>query len=400
MQNLSIYTFSNIIKFLQVEEIYSKLTISKLLIQQLYHPHVQKVILSNYFPSKIVQQIDPQKYIQCIKSLKGCKIKEIPFWGIETNGGLSNNSLRFWIGKTFMKTNQPQVGIRKLENSFLSGTLAFNQISFKKALLEYAKNFIDFMGQEITYHFFPDWDEIEDNQIDMSKIRIFDIFRSFQIFSYYYDEQDWNCLKYLRDYAYVKHEQIDQMLEIDPYNLKDQDHQIIPQGISLVQEISINRRTQMTQIIKSILIFTSIQQYIPNYPDEIYNCQTPEKLYYYILQHPQFMPSQTNISLLKNMNPNIIYEDEHQLDYWYCTFIPIDDKQPLIWAQFVNPNFDEINLKFDKQTQRLAKSIQVRILDACYQENPYFNGIGIAYVSCKGLTLNEVNWTIIKELPD
>ncbi|CAK60231.1 unnamed protein product (macronuclear) [Paramecium tetraurelia] len=409
MQHLSIYTFTNIVKFLQVEEIYSKLTLSNSLMQiaihliisiYLYNPYVQKVILSNYFPIEIIEQIQPQNYSQCIKSLKGGQLKEIPFWGIETNGGLANNSLRFWIGKTFMKTSEPQVGLRKFENAFISGTLSFNQVQFKKALLEYAQKFIEVMGQEITNHFFPDWYDINNNLIEISQIKIFDIFRSFSIFQFYENAQDWKCVQYLRDYAYQKHEQIDNMLEVDPYHLKDEEYEIIPSAIALVKEIEINRGTQLTQTARSLLIFTSTEQCIPNHPNEIYQCQTQEKLYQFILNHPQFTPSQTNIKLLLNIDPNIVYEDNHQLNYLYCTFEPKNDKQPLIWVEFVNENVDGIYLKLDKKTQRLAKSIQVRVLDVCFQEDPQFLGFGLAYVSVKGLTLNQQDWTVIQNLPD
>ncbi|CAD8203915.1 unnamed protein product [Paramecium octaurelia] len=399
MQHLSVYTFTNIVKFLPVEEIYSKLTLSKSLINYIYNPYVQKVILSNYFPFEIIEQIPPNNYSQCIKSLKGGKLKEIPFWGIETNAGLANNSLRFWIGKTFMKTSEPQVGLRKFENAFISGTLSFNQVEFKRAFLEYAQKFIEIMGQEITNHFFPDWDDIHNNQVEISKIKIFDIFRSFSIFQFY-NSQDWKCVQYLRDYAYLKHEQIDSMLEIDPYHMKDEDYEIIPSGIALVQEIEINIRTQLMYTARSLLIFTSKEQSIPNHPDEIYQCQTQERLYQFILQHPQFRPQQTNIKLLLNIDPNIVYEEQHQLNYLYCTFKPINDKQPLLWVLFVNPDVDGMHLKFDKYTQRLAKSIQVRILDVCFQEDPQFLGLGIAYVSVKGLTLNQQDCTVIQKLPD
>lgn len=40
-----------------------------------------------------------------LKSLKNTTLQELPFWGIETNGGLTGNSLRFWIGKSFMNTD-------------------------------------------------------------------------------------------------------------------------------------------------------------------------------------------------------------------------------------------------------------------------------------------------------
>lgn len=32
----------------------------------------------------------------------------------------------------------------------------------------------------------------------------------------------------------------------------------------------------------------------------------------------------------------------------------------------MNPNLDQITLKFDRRTQRLAKSIQMRIMDASF----------------------------------
>ncbi|CAD8115066.1 unnamed protein product [Paramecium sonneborni] len=400
MQNLSIYTFSNIFKFLQVEEIYSKLTLSNFFINLLYNPQFQKVILSNYYPNEILQKIDPQHYFSCIKSLKGIKVKEIPFWGIQTNAGLAYNSLRFWIGKTFMKTNSPQVGLTKLENAFISGTLAQNQVDFKNALIDYCQNFIDLLGLEIASHYFNNGDQILENKWDIQKIKIFDIFRSFQILLIYNDAEDWECIQYLRNYAQQKHEQIYNMLDIDHFNLKDDDHTIIPEAISLVQEIEINRRTQFSYIIKTILIFTSEQQYIPNQVEEIYNCQTKEKLLQFIQNNPQFIPQQTNINILQNLHPSIVYETKDLQDYLYCTFKPTEQKQPLIWVQFVNPNADQINLKFNQQTQRLAKSIQLRILDVCFQQNAEFQGLSLAYISLKGMTFHQADWTNIQELPN
>lgn len=58
------------------------------------------------------------------RSIVKMKNDEIPFWGVRTNSGVTGNSLRFWIGKSFMRTLDPQVGLKKFENSFIEGHLA------------------------------------------------------------------------------------------------------------------------------------------------------------------------------------------------------------------------------------------------------------------------------------
>lgn len=56
---------------------------------------------------------------------RGCceDVMELPFWGEATDGGILNNNLRFWIGKTFMKSHRPTVVLNRNENCRIVGNI-------------------------------------------------------------------------------------------------------------------------------------------------------------------------------------------------------------------------------------------------------------------------------------
>lgn len=51
-------------------------------------------------------------------------IINLPFWGFKTDGGILHNSIPFWVGKAFLKSKQPVVGLMKNTTSTFSGTIS------------------------------------------------------------------------------------------------------------------------------------------------------------------------------------------------------------------------------------------------------------------------------------
>ncbi|CAD8185597.1 unnamed protein product [Paramecium pentaurelia] len=391
MELLPINVIAQILKFLNISEIYSKLTLSKHLIQLLQNKQIQRLILSIYYPQQLMIKVQQDQYMSLIKSLSNITLQEIPFWGTETNGGLTDNSLRFWIGKSFMNTDSQQVSILRLENSFISGTLAFDSINLKQALVQYTKRFIEILGMELSQTFYTS------NSVNISanKIKIYDLFLSFQYLEDFEDQTIFDGLEYLYLYQYCKNLQIVLMTSQDNYNLKDDDHQILPLAISLVQGVQICRKTFSDKIIKTILLITSEDQYIKE--NKKYNLKTVDELYKLINEDPnQYSPAQTNISLLQNFSDQTQFDNSFQNEYIYCTFEPKGQLQPLIWLQFVNPNTYEITIKFNQFTQRLAKSIQLKFLEIDQQEQFEYTGISFGYISIQGYVLDSNDLNILK----
>jgi hypothetical protein len=48
----------------------------------------------------------------------------LPFWGAKTNGGILYKSIPFWIGKAFLKTVNPVVGLENKHSANIIGYLA------------------------------------------------------------------------------------------------------------------------------------------------------------------------------------------------------------------------------------------------------------------------------------
>lgn len=89
-----------------MKEIYGNLmVVSKKLHEILNNPYIHKIIVSCYYSHPEI--IKEANLGIIVKSLRNFKIEELPFWGMRTNAGVSGNSLRFWIGKAFMKSKSP-----------------------------------------------------------------------------------------------------------------------------------------------------------------------------------------------------------------------------------------------------------------------------------------------------
>ncbi|CAD8178669.1 unnamed protein product [Paramecium octaurelia] len=386
MELLPINVITQIFKFLSVSEIYSKLALSKHLISLLQNQQVQRLLLCTYYPRQLMLKFQKNEYMNLLKSLRDARLQELPFWGIVTNGGLTGNSLRFWIGKSFMNTYMQQVSLARLENSFISGTLALDSINLKQALVQYTKKFIQFLGMELTQTFY------NSNSLDVcvENITIFSLFLSFQYLEDFEDQNIFDGLQYLYFYQYCKNLQIVLMTSTDPYNLKDDDYQILPQAISLVQGVQICRKTLGEKIIKTILLITSEDQQIKDNTKQ--NLRTVDELYSLIKEHGnQYTLTQTNIPILQQFCDQNQFDNSNQLKYLYCTFEPKGQLQPLLWLQFVNPNEYEVALNFNESTQRLAKSVQLKFFDVDQQEDFEYSGISFGYVSLKGYILDSKN---------
>ncbi|CAK87126.1 unnamed protein product (macronuclear) [Paramecium tetraurelia] len=391
MELLPINVITQIFKFLSVGEIYSKLALSKHLTQLLQNQQVQRLILCTYYPRQLMLKFSKDQYMNLLKTLKNGRILELPFWGIETNGGLTGNSLRFWIGKSFMNTDSQQVSLARLENSFIQGILALDSINLKSALVQYTKKFIQILGMELSQTFYTS------NSLDVcaEKIKIFDLFLSFQYLEDFEDQNIFDGLQYLYLYQYCKNLQIVLMTSTDLYNLKDDDFQILPLAISLVKGVKICRRTFADRIIKTILLITSEDQYIKDNTKQ--NLRTVDELYSLIKSNGnQYTPTQTNIPILQQFCDQGQFDNSKQLEYLYCTFEPKGQLQPLLWLQFVNPNNYEIALNFNEFTQRLAKSVQLKFFDVDQQEDFEYSGISFGYVSILGYILDSKDLNMLQ----
>lgn len=54
----------------------------------------------------------------------------LPFWGYHTDAGVLYHSLPFWIGKAFLKTHKPIVGMSGMRSGSLSGCLSQEYFEF------------------------------------------------------------------------------------------------------------------------------------------------------------------------------------------------------------------------------------------------------------------------------
>lgn len=61
------------------------------------------------------------RWLTSLQNTFGQKAKELPFWGESTNGGIYGGNLKFWIGKTFMKSLRPNLILSAGRNCHISG---------------------------------------------------------------------------------------------------------------------------------------------------------------------------------------------------------------------------------------------------------------------------------------
>jgi hypothetical protein len=58
------------------------------------------------------------------------KIISLPFWGYKTDGGVLYNSIPFWVGKAFLKTDKPIVGLSAMHSGCFSGCISQDYYEF------------------------------------------------------------------------------------------------------------------------------------------------------------------------------------------------------------------------------------------------------------------------------
>jgi hypothetical protein len=59
-----------------------------------------------------------------MKTYKNQPAINLPFWGYKTDGGVLNNNIPYWIGKAFLKTKQPTVGMMRNTSCTFSGAIS------------------------------------------------------------------------------------------------------------------------------------------------------------------------------------------------------------------------------------------------------------------------------------
>lgn len=67
------------------------------------------------------------------------KIISLPFWGYKTDGGVLHHSIPFWIGKAFLKSEQPIVGLSSLNTGCFSGCLSQDYYEFSNIVVNLSK---------------------------------------------------------------------------------------------------------------------------------------------------------------------------------------------------------------------------------------------------------------------
>lgn len=70
-------------------------------------------------------------------------IINLPFWGYRTNSGVLYHSLPFWIGKAFLKTRKPIVGMAGMRTGSFSGCLSQDFFEFSGIVQALSRIFRD-----------------------------------------------------------------------------------------------------------------------------------------------------------------------------------------------------------------------------------------------------------------
>ena len=83
---------------------------------------------------------------------KNQPIVNLPFWGNRTDGGVLQNSVAFWIGKAFLKSSQPTVGLMKSTSSTFSGIISQEYHEFVKIVMELSNILYQYIGPQHFFH--------------------------------------------------------------------------------------------------------------------------------------------------------------------------------------------------------------------------------------------------------
>lgn len=68
-------------------------------------------------------------------------IIDLPFWGYHADSGVLYHSLPFWIGKAFLKTSKPIVGMAGMRSGSFSGCLSQDYYEFTGIVQSLSKIF-------------------------------------------------------------------------------------------------------------------------------------------------------------------------------------------------------------------------------------------------------------------
>ncbi len=84
--------------------------------------------------------VDVESTISKIEQVwHGRKTISLPFWGNKSEGGVLYHSVPFWIGKAFLKTNKPIIGLSENRWGSFSGCLSQDYYEFAGIVTQLSK---------------------------------------------------------------------------------------------------------------------------------------------------------------------------------------------------------------------------------------------------------------------
>ncbi|KAM3144097.1 hypothetical protein pb186bvf_003861 [Paramecium bursaria] len=323
-------------------------------------PEIKKQLLYKKCPHQFISQFQTiQQLDQLLEQFLTQKVQELPFWGIETNSGIAGNTLRFWIGKSFMRSRDPMVAVRMLtDQTYISGVLAHNQANFKKHLMGfYNKNIIS-----------------EDQSRKMKDIEIIHVYQNLYMFGFAFANQH-ESIQYLQYYSQTMSNMLSQTIQQDQFHLKDNIHNKLDNNLAIINKIHINNYTDFNRTVNCFMIFTSDQAEYPQIQ------QKAPKDYHEFLKL-DYQISRTNIVELQNCAQLVDFNTNAQ----FITFKP-QVNGPILWVKLIQGDDFKITLK--KKERPICRSVNLRLLDAKYEEmEEGYEGIGFQYVSLKGYLID------------